>query len=110
MRFGPWCRTLLLDAKKNNDEMASEVLELVEGRLISVGAQGSLADALYSFGSLSVHDVFHSIHLPLPSPRSTGSASRILTVHDVLHLRRPDLYENSGNHQSSDRSDSLYPG
>ena len=80
----------------SNGAAISELHALVEGRLISVEAQDSFADALSILGPLSACDVFHSIHLPLPPPRLTCSASRILTVHDVLHLRRPDLYGATG--------------
>lgn len=93
--------------KESNNAAAAELLELVEGRLISVEAQGSFTDALCSVGPLSARDVFHSIHLPLPSPQSTGSAARLLTVHDVLHLRRPDLYVGGGTPPIQRSIDSL---
>ncbi len=48
---------------------------------------------LRRLGGLSARDVFHSIHTPLPGRRATGEAARAVTVHDVLHLRHPHLYD-----------------
>ena len=81
---------------ERREAATSDLLELVQGQLIGVEAHGSFAKALSTFEPLATHDVFHSIHLPLPPATSTGSAGRVLTVHDVLHLRRPDLYNSIG--------------
>ena len=81
---------------KRSEAATSDLLELVQGQLIGVEAHCSFAKALSTFEPLATHDVFHSIHLPLPPATSTGSAGRVLTVHDVLHLRRPDLYNSIG--------------
>ncbi len=81
---------------ERNEAATSELLELVQGRLIGIEAHCSFADALSTSGPLTTHDIFHSIHLPLPPATSTGSAGRVLTVHDVLHLRRPSLYNSTG--------------
>lgn len=65
---------------------------VVGDRLITVSKtqhQDSILDRLEEF---SARDVVHSIHLPLPPPRVTGTAARVLTVHDVLHLVRPELH------------------
>ncbi len=46
-----------------------------------------------TLGKLGPRDVFHSTHLGLPDQRLLGEASRIITIHDVLHLKYPDLYD-----------------
>jgi glycosyltransferase involved in cell wall biosynthesis len=63
------------------------------GRVISlpVGDQGESIEA--RLGELGPEDVYHSTHLPLIDRRFLGTAHRVLTVHDVLHLKRPDLYD-----------------
>ena len=43
-------------------------------------------------GDLERRDVFHSTHLGLPNRELLGKASRIITIHDVLHIKYPDLY------------------
>ena len=73
-----------------------ELLELIDGRLITLRAGDSIAGALKTVPPMTDRDVYHSIHLPLPPPDATGAAVRLLTVHDVLHLRRPDLYPRAG--------------
>jgi glycosyltransferase involved in cell wall biosynthesis len=85
-----------LGPRERNDELASELLDLLEGRLITLGHGASIAEALSASAPLTAKDVYHSIHLPLPPPEFTGAAGRVLTVHDVLHLRRPDLYVPAG--------------
>jgi len=37
-------------------------------------------------------DLFHSPVNPLPAPRRTPSPHRVLTVHDCIYLKRPELY------------------
>ncbi len=41
-------------------------------------------------------DLYHSPHGPLPPRALLGGAVRILTVHDVLHLKFPSLYPHLG--------------
>lgn len=86
-----------------------EILDLVQGRMIIEDAISSPTSALTAIKPLSVSDVVHSIHLPLPSAKTTGPAARVLTVHDVMHLRRPDLYEALGTPPIKQSIDSLTP-
>ncbi len=46
-----------------------------------------------TLGPLRSTDVFHSTHLGLPTRKLLGAAARIVTIHDVLHLKYPKLYD-----------------
>lgn len=86
-----------------------ELSELVKGRLIIKNSTSSDTFSVGSIRPLSDDDVVHSIHLPLPSPEKTGPAARVLTVHDVMHLRQPTLYEAPGIPPVKLSIDSLAP-
>lgn len=66
----------------------------VDGRLIDYRHDPSAARELGA--TLSERDVFHSIHRALPNRSITGGAQRILTVHDVLHVKHPHFHAGGG--------------
>lgn len=69
---------------------------MLGSRLVTVSKSEREDVVLEGVGTLGPGDVVHSIHLPLPSHRVTGDALRVLTVHDVLHLARPDFHAADG--------------
>ena len=74
-----------------NIKLFDQLRRSVNGRVIAL-RNNERVDAVTSvLGELTRNDVYHSIHLPLPSRDQTGAARRIVTVHDVLHLIRPEL-------------------
>jgi len=73
-----------------------ELREVSDGRLANLAARSIQSDSDGGEVSLGPMDLFHSTHLPLPIREITGEASRLITVHDVLHLKYPELYPGSG--------------
>ncbi len=65
----------------------------VSNRLLSVksGAKERVLERV--LGPLMSRDVFHSTHLGLPHRSLLGRANRVITIHDVLHLKYPKLYD-----------------
>ena len=68
---------------------------LLGDRLITRRLAQPRDSILERLGPFTSRDVMHSIHLPLPPPSITGPAARVLTIHDVLHLTRPELHVGS---------------
>ena len=67
------------------------VFSALEGRVIIGTGRKPAARLAEVLGPLTSQDIYHSLHLPLPDPSFTADAVRVLTVHDVLHVRFPEL-------------------
>lgn len=79
-----------------NRQLFDELYCALDGRVVPVSHPASLRARNATIGELRAGDVFHSIHLPLPPPAETGGARRIITIHDALHLMRPELHPAAG--------------
>lgn len=68
---------------------------VVDNRVIPMASSPDGSTLMQRIGELRPTDVFHSLHHPLPQRAITGEAQRVLTIHDVLHVKFPKLYEGS---------------
>ena len=69
---------------------------LCSGRVIYLPDWQAFTEAVQHLGPLTEHDIIHSIHLPLPPRNQTGPAKRMITVHDVLHVKNPEFNPGEG--------------
>ena len=74
-----------------NVELFEQLRRSVGGRLIALKSHQRFDAVTSTLGELTSADIVHSIHLPLPPVAETASARRLITIHDVLHLVRPEL-------------------
>ena len=69
-----------------------ELRRRVAGRVLSIKNGATERTIERTLGPLGPQDVFHSTHLGLPDQSLLGEAARVVTIHDVLHVKYPDLY------------------
>lgn len=68
-----------------------DLMTVTKGKVLTV-ALGSPLGSVAELNELGPNDIYHSIHLPLPAKTETGPARRIVTVHDLLHLKHPEFH------------------
>lgn len=73
-----------------------DVLKRCDGRIVTT-TEGRFRSSIPADVELTNDDFYLSTHPALPPAAETGPARRVVIVHDVLHVMRPELFPGTGN-------------
>jgi glycosyltransferase involved in cell wall biosynthesis len=81
---------LYADLFRKRSNLLSHLLRAGRKIILSILESYQKWNLSYDF-RIGNYDLFHSVYLGLPDPEFTGKMKRVLTIHDLIPLVRPDL-------------------